>query len=236
MSLKKITQLAWILAVAGGVRVAVATTGPDSAGSVSEMVREAIAQRFPGARIDLGGSIDLRGFSPTGGRVRAEILSESAPGQAQFVIKGAQSGEVRHMGTVSFSAWMPAWVALKRIPPNERLSADVFVQQEVNVADGQARDLRGMILGPETQFGSLETRQTILEGNYALSNAVVKTPDVRRGDAVRIRLTAGGVVLSTTGTASEPGYLENSVRVITSKGKRELVGRLIENGTVEVRL
>ena len=42
--------------------------------------------------------------------------------------------------------------------------------------------------------------------------------------------------LTTAGTAEEPAYFDAPVRVMAAKTKRELVGKLLAGGVVEVRL
>jgi flagella basal body P-ring formation protein FlgA len=104
------------------------------------------------------------------------------------------------------------------------------------VAAGQPFEYRGVILNKDVDVRGLESRQTILEGQFVTSTAVQRVPDVRRGDAVRIHLVSEGLSLVTTGAADEPGFLDGQVRVITSKSKRQLVGRLQRDSVVEVRL
>jgi flagella basal body P-ring formation protein FlgA len=209
-----------------------------SAAGVSELAREQLEQAYPGARIAVAiGEVSCPGGEAPRNAAKATLALDSGRGYARFALQGAgiQAQSVTECW-VRFSALMPAWVAKRRILPGEKLSQDSFERKEIDVAQGMAREMRGLLLTTDLTQVALESRQTILEGQPALSNAVQQTPDIRRGDALRIRMLSGGVILSTAGTAEEPAYLQSPVRVITQKSKRQLVGKLVESGVVEVRL
>jgi flagella basal body P-ring formation protein FlgA len=131
---------------------------------------------------------------------------------------------------------VPARVATTRIMPGEAIQAAQFIEQEVDVAHGMNHDIRGLIVSPSLELNRLETRQTVLEGQPLLSSEIKRMPDVRRGDPVRIQLVSGSLTLTTLGTASEPGYLDQQVHVMSQKTKRELIGTLLPDNIIEVRL
>jgi flagella basal body P-ring formation protein FlgA len=112
----------------------------------------------------------------------------------------------------------------------------MFTPRDVNVAVGQAHEERGVILESGRALTGLQARQTILEGQLLLSSAVERIPDVHRGDVVRVELLSNGLSLVTQGVVEEPGFTGESIHVMASKTKRELMGRLAANGVVEVRL
>jgi flagella basal body P-ring formation protein FlgA len=93
-----------------------------------------------------------------------------------------------------------------------------------------------VILDQSSDITKLQARQTLIEGQPLLSSAVERVPDVRRGDFVRVKIVSNGLTLSAQATASEPGYLNGPVRVLTAQTKRELSGKLISSGVVEVKL
>ncbi len=203
---------------------------PDSIEQVSSVVTSELAKLYPGARVELTGSIRwIRGNLPSQAK-RVRILFETGKGEVQFIANEESEG------VVSFAAWMIAWVAVRRVHPGEHLSRDSFVLQEVNVSSGMAHEYRGVILSKDSDLSHLEARQTILEGQFALTTGVQKIPDVRRGEALRIKVISGDLILSTQGIAEEPAYLDQQVRVMTTKTKRDLVGKLCPNGEVEVKL
>jgi flagella basal body P-ring formation protein FlgA len=120
--------------------------------------------------------------------------------------------------------------------PGDSISDSQFTVQEIDIASGLNREIRGLILSPTANLARLETRQTILEGQPLLSSQVRKMPDVRSGDAVRIELVSGSLTLTTLGTVSEPGFLNEQIHVMSQKTKRELIGTLLPDHVVEVKL
>ena len=220
----------------GGILLALGEAANANSGiqfqSIEERLTAEIGKSYPGARIELVGPPMAQGDLPksiTG----LKITGDNARGEAQFQV---WNSETQMQVTVSFSAWAPAFVALRRIQPGEKLSSDLFVVQDVNLATGLAHEYRGVILGSATNLSNLEARQTILEGQYPMSTGVQKVPDVKRGDAVRIRMVAGDIYLNTAGIAQEPAYINGTIRVMTAKTKKELTGSLRDDGIVEVKL
>jgi flagella basal body P-ring formation protein FlgA len=207
----------------------------DTTDVLSSHLTNDLSRKHPGARIELTGSVRwVKGGLPQK-ITSVSVLSQTAKGEAFFVARGETLNEYAE-GWVPFAAWVQAQVALRRVLPGERLGSDMFVAQDVNTSSGPAYEYRGVLLPQEQKVSGLEARQTILEGQYLLSSAVQRVPDVRRGDAVKIHLTAGELKLSTMGIAEEPAYLNGRVRVLSGKNKRELVGELHDDGVVEVRL
>jgi flagella basal body P-ring formation protein FlgA len=237
------------LATVGGTRGAVAlandAVAADAAeparaaapASLAERIAQAIAKQYPGARVSVDGKIhwshgEEASFDSEG---QVSLLGDTSRGEMMFAILDSEGRQAAD-GWVSYQAWQPAYVAVRRVRPNERIAKDQFTLRDVNVASGQAHELRGLMLAPETGLAGLEARQTVLVGQTLLSSYVQRVPDVRRGDAVIVHLVAGALSLSTQGQAEEPAYIGGQIRVSASKTKRELVGKLSEAGIVEVKL
>lgn len=154
-------------------------------------------------------------------------------GEAQFSVYGNQQSAVI---AAQYSAFTDVRVASRRIAPGEKINPEFFHTQEVNLATGMPYEMRGVLLPVSEKISQLETRQTILEGQFLVSTAVQKVPDVRRGDSVRIQVISGDLHLSTAGTATESGYSQSPLKVVTTKTRRELTGTLQPGGIVEVKL
>lgn len=207
--------------------------------TVSELksaISQALAQnfrQFNQPRIELG-TIRL-----TGGVLPKKIQSvsfqgENSRGQAQFAVYG-ETGDSAEV-LADYSALTTIRVANRRIQPGERLSSELFASREVNLATGMPYELRGVLLSKNEDLSKLETRQTLLEGQFLVSTAVQKVPDVRRGDMVRVRVISGDLSLSTQAQAVEPGYSNTPIKVVTAKTHHELTGVLHSDGVVEVKL
>lgn len=212
-----------------------AAPAPSASDRLIEQLSHGISKQYPGAKIALNPTLHWTYGALSENFQSVSILGETSRGEIMFSVTasdGSRGGE----GWASFAAWMPARVATKRVHPGDRLSADMFTDQSVNVAFGQPHELRGVILETDTSLASLEARQSVLEGQMLLSTSVQRVPNVRRGDAVVVQIVSNGLSLQTQGVAEEPGYTGGQVRVTASKTKRELVGRLSESGAVEVKL
>jgi flagella basal body P-ring formation protein FlgA len=125
---------------------------------------------------------------------------------------------------------------VRRIYPNTKLKNEDFKSQEVNVASGSPREYRGVMLSADTDLSGFQSRQTILENQFVTTTSVEKQPDLRKGDIVRLDLVSGDLTLSTQATVSEPGSIGERIRVLTAKSKKEVVGTVREDHSVEVKL
>jgi flagella basal body P-ring formation protein FlgA len=212
--------------------------------NLNSLIKNSIARNFNGARIELLSSMQwVRGsFSPSQISRATEVLflDEDGRGTAHLSVSNKNERNSSHgisaEGWVHFSAWIPAKISLRRIKPAELLTPDMFITQELNISTGQGHEYRGVLLPDSVSVAGLETIQSVLEGQFLVSSAVQRVPDVRRGDSVRVHLISGGLTLSTLGVAEEPSYLNRQVRVMTGKNKRELLGQLQADGVVEVNL
>lgn len=204
---------------------------------VSAAVSAELEKRFPRARVELTDDLHWTSSRPEGQIVSIRVGDENARAQAGFTVETQdEQGVHRGYGYATFAAWLPARVPVRRVLPGEKLQGDQFSLQEVNVASGAMREFRGVILNQNTDISHLQARQTLIEGQPLLSSAVERVPDVRRGDSVRLKIVSNGLTLSALATASEAGYLNGPVRVLTAQTKRELSGKLISSGVVEVKL
>jgi flagella basal body P-ring formation protein FlgA len=205
--------------------------------SMGEAIKKEIANAYPGAKIEIIGPVRwLKGPVPQQGRVT--FLGENGRGEADIQIRGVTEDDMMATaeGMIPYTATVKAYIATKRIGPGEKIDPKSFEKKDVDVSRGQARELRGVIFPSEDSLKGLEARQTILEGQFLTSTAVQKTPDIKRGDLVNIRVISGGLIVDVQGTAEESAYLEGQVRVLAMKTKRELVGFLKPGSVVEVNL
>jgi len=198
---------------------------------LQDIVRSEIAHQYIGARIEITQSLRLiQGTLPAQIQT-VRVINEPVHGEAILSVNDG-AAQIR----ATYTAMVPALVAKVRVSPNQRLSADMFIHQDVNVATGMAYELKGLILPQEENVAGLQTRQTIMDGQFLTSTAVEKVPDVRKGDDIRIHIISGDLNLTAGGTAAEPGYINNTIKVIVAKTKHELTGLLQADGVVEVKL
>ncbi len=195
-----------------------------------------ISKNFNGAAIEFSGPIRwIRGGGTIDPSSQMTYLGSDSKGNGHFSILETDTG-LSAEGWIPFSAWINAKIAKKRIRPGEILSNEMFSIERINVSSGMPYEYRGMILSGSLDVNGLESIQTIVEGNFLISSSVQKIPDVRRGDSIRIQLIAKGLTLTTQGVAEEAAYLNHSLRVMAGKAKKELQGKLLPGGVVEVHL
>ena len=200
-----------------------------------ELLKRELLRVYPQTEIELSPSVKwVRGGNVQ--RIRAlHFLGDDSKGNAHFKVEGMDSSDV-HEGWIPYFAWQEGRIALQKIKPGDLLRDSYFVRQKFNVAQGLGRELRPLVLSPQTPLENLEAVRTILQGQPLLSSAVDQIPDIRRGDTVKILIKSGALLLSTQGLAQEPGFLSKKLRVTTSSGKKELLGVLHPKNQVEVEL
>ena len=200
---------------------------------LESLTKSEIARQYMNTRIELDHTKAMRlvqGTLPT--QIQSvHMINEPVHGEAILSVNDG-AAQIR----VYYMAMVPALIAKSRVFPNQRLSPEMFNRQDVNVATGMAYELKGLILSQDENVASLQTRQTIMEGQFLVSSAVEKVPDVRKGDDVRIHIISGDLNLTAGGIAAEPGYINNTIKVIVAKTKHELTGLLQADGVVEVKL
>jgi flagella basal body P-ring formation protein FlgA len=228
---------AFLLGLGMGLARADGPAAGDKAPSLGDAIKAEIASSYPGAKIEIFGPIHwLKGPVPQeNGKVT--FIGENGRGEAQIQVRGVVDDMmVTAEGMIGFTATVPAYIAKKRITPGEKIDPKSFEKKDVDVSRGQGRELRGVIFPQADSLTGLESRQTILEGQFLTSTAVQKTPDIKRGDIVNIRVISGGLIVDVQGQAEESAYLGGQVRVMAMKSKRELVGFLKPGSLVEVNL
>jgi flagella basal body P-ring formation protein FlgA len=204
------------------------------ANDVRGLIISEIGKQFPNTKIALSEKLNCE--KPANAQIQsAKWLGEPTPGVAKLAFGNEDGKTVVECG-IPFSASVQSRIAIRRIFPGEKISPSSFIIREVNIANGEARNFRGVILPIETNIAGLETRQTILEGQMLLSNSVQRTPDVRKGESVKILIKADDLVLTTTGTTDEPGFMNETIHVTSYKTKKQLSGKLSDGKVVEVKL
>lgn len=200
---------------------------------ISAKLRTHLERYYPGASIEVSNEYRMvRGEIPSNVE-KVSLILDHANGHISFSVTGDESVAE---GSTSFKAMVPAWISVKRIGPGEPLKPEYFVKREIDVSSGMAREYRSLLLPIGTSFDRLESRQTILEGQFAVTSAIQKAPDIRRGEMVRVQIKSGTIILSTQALADEPAYVDGPVKVTTLKTKRQLSGKLLKDAVVEVKL
>lgn len=203
-------------------------------------VRTELSKRFSGARITYLSDWQWKGQEITQIN-RVVSVFDNNKGEITIELEGTSTDSnrmLRSQVVADFSATIKAFVAKRRVQPGEKLGFEIVALQDVDVTQGMNAGLRGMLLtqDQESNILKLESRQTLLENQPVLTSAVQKIHDIKKGDPVRVKLIAGNVVLSTSGISSEAGYRDAMIHVLTLPSKKDVVGKFIGNGIVEIHL
>jgi flagella basal body P-ring formation protein FlgA len=205
---------------------------------VENLLTSELQKRYPDTRIERKGALTLYSKEALKSMpVSLEVLHEDGKGGIRFQVSD-RDGHVSQ-GDARVAVLANAFVAKRRLVPNEALTEDALSRQEVDLSLSQNREFRGLIVRADQKDfhpTRLQLRQTLLEGSPLLSSQVERIPDLKRGELVRVRLISGDIRLMTQATVIEPSYTDQPVRVLTTKNKRDLTGKLSEDGAVEVRL
>jgi flagella basal body P-ring formation protein FlgA len=236
-----IREIALILIFATTAIAEPVRDGSSLSDRLSTLIRVALTEKIAGAEIRipaLGKLFSKAPMSEFAEIKKIHLLEDRANGTALFEVLGVSQDQrdLREVVQTPYEAWKRAAVAVRRIYPNTKLRNEDFRIQEVNVATGVPREFRGVMLPPETKFDGLQTKQSILENQFAIVSAIERQPDIRKGDTVKLELSSGDLTLTTQALVEESALVGERVRVMTLKSKKEIIGRVKPDHSVEVAL
>ncbi len=170
--------------------------------------------------------------------VSVQLIEDRISGVAVFDVAAItdQQAPVQKRIQLPYEAWIATPVAKRRIYPNTKISNQDFSIQRINVATGMAREYRGILAPTNIRLDKVITKNTILEGQFLTTAVVQREPDLKRGEMVKIEMISGDLTLSTQGVTQEPAAIGDRVRVLSTKTKREIVGTVRADRSVEVQL
>lgn len=123
-----------------------------------------------------------------------------------------------------------------RIAPMQTLNEGQFEKQEIDLFHPSVYPYRHQLITEMEKLSNMESRQTLLMGQPLLSPQLSECPIVRLGESVPVRIRVGDLVIQTVGIAQEKGVKNALIRVLTKSTKKDLVGKILEDRTVEVNL
>lgn len=198
-------------------------------------VLQQIKRLYPECSVELQGPLRWTQGQMPGSDWIVRVSGDSGRGEVYLHGESADYTEQSY-GVARFRATLSVRLATRRIKIGERLMPENFRTEQVLVSSGPYQAQRLDLATSTLSLDRLESAATLIEGAPLYLSQVQKIPDIRRGDRVQIKLMGKGLVLSTSGLAEESGLIHGRVRVMTSRSKRELVGEVMEDGSVEVAL
>jgi len=209
----------------------------ESSTILSNRIHQTLSEKMPYAEIripnleKLSKSAEIENLSSLS---TVRLIEERGNGVAIFDLIGADGASVRIQ--TPYQALVTVPVANHKILPNSKLKKEDFRIETVNLALSPAKEYRGSIVLDQSKLENTETRQTILEGQFVLNQSIQRSPDVRKGELVKLQMNSGDLSLTTAATVLENGSIGDQVRVMTSRTKREVVGKIKLDHSIEVSL
>ena len=106
--------------------------------------------------------------------------------------------------------------------------------EDVRVEERRLDELPTTVVTAVEDVVGKEARVALAAGKPVTQQAVGSAAMVKRGDVVRVTIEKGGMLLSVAGQALDTAGVGERVRVVNDTSKRELVGRVVDHGTVHV--
>lgn len=209
----------------------------DHPNTLSQRIHKALSDRLPYAEVripnleKLSQSQEIRDLKSI---ADVRVIEDRSNGVAILDLIGDDGASVRIQ--TPYQAFVNAPVANRKILPNTRIKAEDFRVEKINVAVSPAREYRGSMVTDLANLENSETRQTILEAQFVVSSAIQRSPDVRKGEMIKLQMVSGDLSLTTAATVLENGSIGDRVRVLTSRTKKEVVGKIKSDHTIEVNL
>ncbi len=122
-------------------------------------------------------------------------------------------------------------VASHSLPRSSTLTED-----DIDLTERRLSDLpSGYITEPGEAIGQ-ETRRNFTKGDPFRVSALTPPKVVKRGDAVVVEASTGGIAVITPGEALADGRVGQQIRVKNSRSERTIKAVVVGPGRVEVRL
>lgn len=205
--------------------------------TLSQRIHQSLSNRLPYAEVRIP-NLEKLSQSPEIRELKTiadvRVIEDRSNGVAILDLVGDDGATVRIQ--TPYQAFVNAPVASRKILPNTRIKAEDFRIEKINVAVSPAREYRGSMITDLASLENSETRQTILEAQFVVNSAIQRSPDVRKGEMIKLQMVSGDLSLTTAATVLENGSIGERVRVLTSRTKKEVVGKIKSDHTIEVNL
>ena len=133
--------------------------------------------------------------------------------------------------TLEVSAYFPVLVANNTISRKERLTPEMFTQNNYLLN----RDFNRYILDIKELKGSMASQ--VIKKGKALTTSMMKIhPDIHRGDLVGVELVSGNLIVETKGVTRKDGYLGHRAEVILDRTGKKVFGEIVNINLVRVVL
>jgi flagella basal body P-ring formation protein FlgA len=179
--------------------------------------------------------IDVRGVKPLPlGRIELapeDNGKERIKGKTSLRMSVAVNGE--DFGQVTVSGWVDRYsqvvCAARTVSRKTILSEDDLCFKRINIARAPDR----IVFNMQEALGK-RVRSTLQAGKCLQQHKLMVVPLVERGDRVKLLVNSGAVNISTMGIAKADGGAGDQIQVENLSSKKTVIGRVVDNVTVEV--
>lgn len=213
----------------GMVRVA-----PDLVKDLLEAYLLARADDAPGARLSIKSIEQIRPFELPVGVVTCEVVPADPAiiGSRRFSLIFRVDGKVKANLAlrIELQALAPVAVAASSLPRGAVLSP-----KDVRLVEKDITGLREYYKVTETLLGK-GLRRAVKSGEVIHEGMLATLPVVRRGELVTMTVRSGALVLTASGLALDNGGLGEAIRVRNNSSQKEVVGRIVAPGKVDLEM
>ncbi len=222
-------ELPVVAAADGVVRVS-----PELVKGLLEAYLEARAEILPAARVGFKSIEQIKPFVLPAGVATCEIVPADPAiiGSRRFSLIFRVDGRVQANLALrtELEALAPVAVAAGDLPRGA-----VLTLKDVRLLEKDISTLREPYLEVDTLVGK-GLRRAVKAGEVLQKGVLATLPVVRRGELVLMTVRSGALVLTASGAALDNGGLGETIRVRNSSSQKEVVGRIVGPGKVELEM
>lgn len=234
--IQHVIHLCAALWIAGIVSLPTSAFGGGFSSSLRDRIETFVAERAEGGFESIWvpslGDFELPGVDP--GSVRVELstrergrLNGAVP--VSVVLSDDRRVLKRGIVTARVEASRSVWVVARDLRRGDRLR-DKDLRSERMDAGSVPRETTSDL----DQLLGKELKRSVREGTPLRTSWVTAPSIVERGQLVRLILTREGLRIEGRGKAVTDGALGDRIRVVNTDSRREVVGRVVEDGSVHV--
>lgn len=110
---------------------------------------------------------------------------------------------------------------------------EILSEEKVSFQQQDISTLKQPLFGGDDVFGK-RLKRSVRLGQPVLRKQIEFPPLIKRGDRVVIRAQRGGLVLTAAGEARQDGLIDESIRVMNTNSRKEVLCRVTAPGQVTV--
>jgi flagella basal body P-ring formation protein FlgA len=122
------------------------------------------------------------------------------------------------------------------VPTRLIRSREKIGREDVELVAVPLSNIRSEALTDLDEVVGQRARRSLREGRPIASASLELSPDVVRGQRVKLQLRKGALRIEAVGRAQEDGRRGEWVRVLNTSSRREVLGRVAQDGVVHVDL